>query len=175
MTTPTTATAGPGGASAPGPGDTPFDDERITVLRSVERRALWLSTAIIDYANRVRPNATGLKVGGHQASSASMASIMTVLWFRHLQPRDRVSVKPHASPMLHAVNYLLGSLDASYLTRLRELGGLQAYPSRSKDPDAADYSTGSVGIGATAPVWGAVARRYLSNRFTADGSGPPGR
>jgi pyruvate dehydrogenase E1 component len=165
MTSTTTATAGPVGDGRPGPGDTTLDNERITVLRSVERRALWLSTAIIDYANRVRPNTTGLKVGGHQASSASMASIMTVLWFRHLRAEDRVSVKPHASPMLHAVNYLLGNLDASYLTRLRELGGLQAYPSRSKDPDAADYSTGSVGIGATAPIWGALARRYVNHHF----------
>jgi pyruvate dehydrogenase E1 component len=157
-----------GGNGRPDPGDATIDNERIMVLRSVERRALWLSTAIVDYANRVRPNATGLKVGGHQASSASMASIMTVLWFRHLQARDRVSVKPHASPMLHAVNYLLGSLDAAYLTRLRELGGLQAYPSRSKDPDAADYSTGSVGIGATAPIWGALARRYVNHHFAPD-------
>src|SRR6202046_2342228 len=142
------------------------------VLGAIEQRALWLSTAIIDYANKVRPNPSGLKVGGHQASSASMASIMTALWFRHLRSEDRVSVKPHASPMLHAINYLLGNLDASYLTRLRELGGLQAYPSRSKDPDPADYSTGSVGIGATAPIWGASGRRYVSAQCGAGGTGP---
>src|SRR5690349_24107303 len=130
---------------------------------------------MIHHANRVRPNSSGLKVGGHQASSASMVTIIPALWFNHLRPDDRVSVKPHASPVLHAINYLLGELDQSYLTRLREFGGLQSYPSRSKDPDPVDYSTGSVGIGATAPIWGAVARRYLSNRFTADGSGVPGR
>ena len=90
-----------------------------------------------------------------------MVTIMTALWFRHLRAEDRVSVKPHASPVLHAINYLLGGLDESYLTTLREFGGLQRYPSRVKDPDPADYSTGSVGIGATAPVWGALARRYL--------------
>ena len=132
------------------------------VLRAVEQRVLWLSTAIVHHANRVRPNPSGLKVGGHQASSASMVTIMTELWFRHLRPEDRVSVKPHASPVLHAINYLLGELDEPYLTTLREFGGLQSYPSRAKDPDPVDYSTGSVGIGATAPIWGALARRYVS-------------
>ena len=67
---------------------------------------------------------------------------MTSLWFRHLRPQDRVSVKPHASPVLHAINYLLGELDESYLTTLRAFGGLQSYPSRIKDPDPVDYSTG---------------------------------
>jgi len=131
------------------------------VLDEIERRVLWLSSAIVHHANRVRPNPSGLKVGGHQASCASMVSIMTSLWFKHLTPGDRVSVKPHASPVLHAINYLLGELDESYLTTLREFGGLQSYPSRSKDPDPVDYSTGSVGIGATAPIWGAISRRYL--------------
>ena len=135
------------------------------MLRAVEDRVLWLSTAIIDHANRVRPNPSGLKVGGHQASSASMVSIMTSLWFEHLRAGERVSVKPHASPVLHAINYLLGSLDESYLTTLRAFGGLQSYPSRSKDPDPVDYSTGSVGIGATAPIWGALARRYVAGHF----------
>jgi pyruvate dehydrogenase E1 component len=147
----------------------------LDALAEIERQVLWLSTAIVHHANRVRPNPGGLKVGGHQASSASMVSIMTSLWFRHLRAEDRVSVKPHASPVLHAINYLLGELDESYLPMLRAFGGLQSYPSRVKDPDPVDYSTGSVGIGATAPIWGAVARRYLSNRFTADGPAAPGR
>jgi len=145
-------------------------DARLDALRTLERQVLWLSTAIVHHANRVRPNPSGMKVGGHQASSASMVSIMTLLWFGHLQSQDRVSVKPHASPVLHAINYLLGELDESYLPMLRAFGGLQSYPSRVKDPDPVDYSTGSVGIGATAPIWGAVARRYLNNRFTSDGS-----
>ena len=144
-------------------------------LGEIERQVLWLSTAIVHHANRVRPNPGGLKVGGHQASSASMVSIMTSLWFRHLRAADRVSVKPHASPVLHAINYLLGELDESYLPTLRAFGGLQSYPSRVKDPDPVDYSTGSVGIGATAPIWGAVARRYLENRFAGDASPPAGR
>jgi pyruvate dehydrogenase E1 component len=147
-------------------GDTGFD-----VLREVEARVLWLSSAIVHHANRVRPNPSGLKVGGHQASCASMVSIMTALWFRHLQPEDRVSVKPHASPVLHAINYLQGNLDAGYLPTLRAFGGLQSYPSRSKDPDPVDYSTGSVGIGATATIWGALARRYASD----DAGSPAGR
>src|ERR1700733_12571351 len=97
----------------------PQGTDGLRVLRAVEQRVLWLSVAIVDHANRVRPNPSGLKVGGHQASSASMVSIMTALWFGHLQQGDRVSVKPHASPVLHAINYLLGTLDESYLTALR--------------------------------------------------------
>ncbi len=140
-------------------------------LAEIERRVLWLSTAIVHYANRVRANPDGMKVGGHQASSSSIVSIMVALWFGHLGPEDRVSVKPHASPVLHAINYLLGELDQSYLPTLRALAGLQSYPSRVKDPDPVDYSTGSVGIGATAPVWGAVARRYLNSGIGAVGTG----
>jgi pyruvate dehydrogenase E1 component len=140
-------------------------DVDLDVLDAVQRRVLWLATAIVHHANRVRPNASGIKVGGHQASSASMVSLMTALWFSHLEAPDRVSVKPHASPVLHAINFLLGRLDASYLPRLREYGGLQSYPSRTKDPDPVDYSTGSVGIGATAPIWGALAHRYVAGHF----------
>lgn len=144
----------------------------LEALQEIERRTLWLSTAMIHHANRVRPNTSGLKVGGHQASCASMVSIMTALWFTALQSQDRVSVKPHASPVLHAINYLLGQLDESYLTTLRQFGGLQSYPSRSKDPGPVDYSTGSVGIGATAPMWGAVSRRYINATLGAGaGSG----
>ena len=139
----------------------PLDDPQLEALAVIERRVLWLATSIIHHANKVRPNTSGIKVGGHQASSASIATIMTSLWFGQLRAEDRVSVKPHASPVLHSINYLLGSLDEKYLTTLREFGGLQSYPSRSKDPDPVDYSTGSVGIGATAPIWGAISRRYI--------------
>ncbi|QTJ64368.1 pyruvate dehydrogenase [Rhodococcus sp. ZPP] len=140
-------------------------------LVEIERRVLWLSTAMIHHANRVRPNPTGLKVGGHQASCASIVTIMTSLWFEQLRPGDRVSVKPHASPVLHGINYLLCELDEKYLTTLREFGGLQSYPSRSKDPDPVDYSTGSVGIGATAPIWGAIARRFVDTHLGGAGTG----
>ncbi|TQK28630.1 pyruvate dehydrogenase E1 component [Arthrobacter sp. SLBN-53] len=140
-------------------------------LVEIENRVLWLSTAMVHHANRVRPNPTGLKVGGHQASCASIVSIMTSLWFEQLRPGDRVSVKPHASPVLHGINYLLGELAEKYLTTLREFGGLQSYPSRAKDPDPVDYSTGSVGIGATAPIWGAIARRYVDTVFGDAGTG----
>jgi pyruvate dehydrogenase E1 component len=146
-------------------------EHRHEALTAVEQRVLWLSTAIVDHANRVRPNPSGMKVGGHQASSASMVSIMTALWFEHLQAGDRVSVKPHASPVLHAIEYLTGQIDESWLITLRQFGGLQSYPSRIKDPVPADYSTGSVGIGATAPVWGALSRRYVRSHFGAGGSG----
>ncbi|HMJ03548.1 MAG TPA: pyruvate dehydrogenase [Conexibacter sp.] len=138
---------------------------RLDVLEAVQSRVLWLATSIVHHANRVRRTPSGVKVGGHQASSASMASIMTALWFHHLRAPDRVSVKPHASPVLHAIEYLLGQLDVRYLTTLRELGGLQSYPSRLKDPVPADFSTGSVGIGATAPIWSALAHRYVAGHF----------
>lgn len=148
-----------------------MDGTRGTVLADIERRVLWLSTAIVHHANRVRPNVSGLKVGGHQASSASIVSIMTALWFEHLEPGDRIAVKPHASPVLHAIEYLLGELDEKWLTTLRQFGGLQSYPSRSKDPVPSDYSTGSVGIGATAPIWGALSRRYVNSHFGTGGTG----
>ncbi|WP_166139228.1 transketolase-like TK C-terminal-containing protein [Nocardioides ochotonae] len=138
----------------------------LATLREISQRVLWLSTAIVDAANRQRPNSSGVKVGGHQASSASMVDIMVALWFHELTAEDRVSVKPHASPVLHAVNYLLGDLDPAYLPTLRSLGGLQSYPSRLKDPDTVDFSTGSVGIGATASLWAAMAHRYTSSHFS---------
>ncbi|GAB3312324.1 pyruvate dehydrogenase [Epidermidibacterium keratini] len=167
---PATDAPAPAASQAPPAVQAPRDD----VLANIQDRVLWLSTAIIDHANRVRDNAPGPKVGGHQASSASMVTIMTTLWLDQLRAGDRVSVKPHASPVLHALNYLLGGLDESYLTTLRDFGGLQSYPSRSKDPDQVDYSTGSVGIGATAPIWGALARRYVETHPSPEAeSGEP--
>jgi pyruvate dehydrogenase E1 component len=139
--------------------------EHLATLESIERRLLWLSTQIVHHANNVRPNPDKSKVGGHQASSASVATILTALYFAFLRPGDRVSIKPHASPVFHATQYLLGRLDRSYLTTLREFGGLQAYPSRTKDPDPVDFSTGSVGLGAVAPVFAALAARYAGQRF----------
>jgi pyruvate dehydrogenase E1 component len=144
-------------------------DVDLDVLAAIERKVLWLSTAIIDAANSpARRDPDGIKIGGHQASSASLSTLMTALWFTELTSEDRVSVKPHASPVLHAINYLLGELSPSELGTLRAFHGLQSYPSRSKDPDTVDYSTGSVGIGATAPIWGGIARRYV-----ADTAGTP--
>jgi pyruvate dehydrogenase E1 component len=143
----------------------------LETLDEVQRRVLWLATSIIHHANKVRRTPSGVKVGGHQASSASMVSIMTALYFEHLRGRDRVSVKPHASPVLHAINYLLGRLDSSYLTELRSFGGLQSYPSREKDPDPVDFSTGSVGIGATQTLWSALAHRYVAGHFDVPQAG----
>ncbi len=149
----------------------PAVSARLDVLEAVERRVLWLATSMVHHANRARAASSGVKVGGHQASSASMASIMTALYLQHLGPDDRVSVKPHAAPVLHAIEYLLGQLDENYLTTLRAFGGLQSYPSRLKDPVPADYSTGSVGIGATAPIWGAIAHRYVGSHFDVPPAG----
>jgi pyruvate dehydrogenase E1 component len=134
----------------------------LRTLDVVQQRVLWLATSIVHHANHVRATPSGVKVGGHQASSASMVSIMSALYFEHLRAADRVSVKPHAAPVLHAIEYLLGNLDRRYLTTLRGFKGLQSYPSRLKDPVPADFSTGSVGIGATAPIWSALAHRYVA-------------
>lgn len=137
----------------------------LAVLEEVQRRVLWLATRIVDAANHDRDTGDGVKVGGHQASSASLVTVMTALWFAHLDGPDRVAVKPHASPVFHAIQYLLGNLDRSYLPRLRERGGLQSYPSRTKDPDEVDFSTGSVGLGAAAPLFAAAVRRYVDAHF----------
>jgi pyruvate dehydrogenase E1 component len=151
---------------APKPSDEPaISADELAVLEEIERRVLWLSTNIIDYANNVRPNTDKAKVGGHQASSASVVSIITALYFHFLKAGDRVSIKPHASPAYHAAQYLLGRLDQKYLTTLREYGGLQAYPSRTKDPDPVDFSTGSVGLGAVAPVFAGLASTYNELHF----------
>ena len=140
--------------------------EDIAILQEIERRVLWLSTLIVHHANNVRENPDKpTKVGGHQASSASVVTILTALYFQFLKAGDRASIKPHASPVFHACQYLLGQLDERYLTTLREYGGLQSYPSRTKDPDPVDFSTGSVGLGAVAPVFAALAGRYAEMKF----------
>ena len=146
----------------------------LDALKQVERRVLWLATRIVDAANRRGDGDRNaeVKVGGHQASCASMVSIMTALWFGHIGGADKVSVKPHASPVYHAIKYLTGELDGAYLTTLRQRGGLQAYPSRTKDPDVSDFSTGSVGLGAVAPLFSALTRRYVDSHF---GHQPPAR
>jgi pyruvate dehydrogenase E1 component len=143
------------------------DVPALDVLNEIQRRVLWLATRIVDAANHDRDTGDGVKVGGHQASSASLVTAMTALWFAHLDAADRVSVKPHASPVFHAIQYLLGNLDRDYLPRLRARGGLQSYPSRTKDPDEVDFSTGSVGLGAAAPLFAAVTRRYVDAHFGA--------
>ncbi len=147
--------------------DIQWSPDDVRVLQRIERRVLWLSTYMIHYANHVRPNADGLKVGGHQASSASVASIMTALYGMFLRPGDRIAVKPHASPVFHALQSLRGRLPEEALRRFRALGGLQAYPSRTKDPDGVDYSTGSVGLGAVAATFGGLVRQYLIDHFEA--------
>ncbi len=142
----------------------------LATLEEIERRLLWLSVRMIDHANH--RGDTEIKVGGHQASSASMVSIMTALWFGHIGGEDKVAIKPHASPLYHSIKYLTGELDRSYLTRLRDFGGLQSYPSRTKDPDVADFSTGSVGLGAVAPLFSAAVRRFVDAHH---GPRPPAR
>ncbi len=137
----------------------------LDVLAEIQQRVLWLATRIVDAANHDRDTGDGVKVGGHQASSASLVSVMTALYFAYLDAPDKVSVKPHASPVYHAIQYLLGNLDRDYLPSLRAFGGLQAYPSRTKDPDGPDFSTGSVGLGAAAPLFASAARRYVDAHF----------
>ena len=130
-------------------------------LRQIERKLLWLSAWMIHHANNIRPNRDGLKVGGHQASCASAVTIMTALYFHVLRPQDRVAVKPHAGPVLHAINYMFGRQTVEKMARLRSLGGAQAYPSRSKDGSEIDFSTGSVGLGVAITSFAALVQDYL--------------
>ncbi|MDI7924762.1 1-deoxy-D-xylulose-5-phosphate synthase N-terminal domain-containing protein [Ferirhizobium litorale] len=116
-------------------------------LKTIEQRLLWLSHWMIHHANHIRPKVDGIKTGGHQASSASMVSIMTALYFSALRPEDRVAVKPHASPIFHAIQYLMGNQSREKMENFRGYGGVQSYPSRTKDIDDVDFSTGSVGLG----------------------------
>ena len=135
--------------------------ERTEILKHIEQRVLWLAMKQVHYANRERETKDNLKVGGHQASSASVVTIMTALYFRFMRAGDLISVKPHASPVFHAIQYLLGNLDVGQLKQLREFQGLQAYPSRTKDPDDVDISTGSVGLGVVAANFAALTNAYL--------------
>src|SRR5215831_10727626 len=138
--------------------------DRLTHLSALERKVLWLSVWMIHHANHLRPKRDGLKVGGHQASSASVATLMTALYFDVLRPEDRVAVKPHASPVYHAIQYLLGRQTREKLERFRALGGAQSYPSRTKDTDDVDFSTGSVGLGVAMTGFAALVRDYLHAR-----------
>src|SRR2546423_9865509 len=119
----------------------------LDILRELEKKVLWLASWTIHSANHLRGNVDGLKIGGHQASSASLATIMTALYFRTLRPQDRVAVKPHASPIFHAIQYLLGRQSRQKLEDFRGYRGAQSYPSRTKDSDDVDFSTGSVRLG----------------------------
>lgn len=133
----------------------------LDLLHRIERRVLWLSAWMVHHANAPRDDADGTKVGGHQASSASMVSLLTALYFKALGSNDAVAVKAHASPAFYAIQYLRGRLEADALRRLRVFGGLQAYPSRRKNPEIVELSTGSMGLGAVAATFGALASRYL--------------
>jgi pyruvate dehydrogenase E1 component len=146
-------------------GISPLTPQALEMLQAIERRVLWLSTYMIHHANKIRPNPDGLKVGGHQASSSSVVSLATALYFHFLRPQDHVAFKPHASPVFHAIQYLLGHLPQEQLQQLREFGGLQAYPSRVKDPDQVTMTTGSVGLGSGATIFGALAQQYVQHHF----------
>lgn len=147
-----------------------FPSSKMAALRALERKVLWLSTWMIHNANHVRPARDGLKVGGHQASSASVATILTALYLDVLGPQDRVAVKPHASPVFHAIQYLLGNQTRAKLEGLRQFGGAQSYPSRTKDTDDVDISTGSVGLGAAHTVFSSIVQDYVHLK----GMGPEG-
>ena len=136
---------------------------------------MWLSAWMIHEANHLRPERDGLKVGGHQASCASLSAIMTALYFHVLRSDDRVAVKPHASPVFHAIQYLLGHQTREKLESFRAYGGAQSYPSRTKDNDTVDFSTGSVGLGAAVTNFAALTQDYLRLKDIIPSSKPPGR
>ncbi|OOY02719.1 1-deoxy-D-xylulose-5-phosphate synthase N-terminal domain-containing protein [Thioclava sp. F28-4] len=131
-------------------------------LKILEQRLLWLSHWMIHHANHIRPKVDGIKIGGHQASSASMVSIMTALYFSALRPEDRVAVKPHASPVFHAIQYLMGHQTREKMEAFRGLGGVQSYPSRTKDVDDVDFSTGSVGLGVAITAFASLVQDYVA-------------
>src|SRR5262249_20473832 len=138
--------------------------DRLKLLSELERKVLWLSSWIIHNANHLRENRDGLKVGGHQASSASVVTLLTALFFDVLRPQDRIAVKPHASPVLHAIRYLLGREKLDRLVRFRSLGGVQAYPSRLRDGEDVDISTGSVGLGAAMTIFASLVQDFVRLR-----------
>jgi len=150
-------------------------NDKLACLIALERKVLWLSTWMIHNANHLRPNRDGLKVGGHQASSSSVATLMTALYFDVLRPQDRVAVKPHASPVFHAIQYLLGHQTRDKLERFRGFGGAQSYPSRSKDGETVDFSTGSVGLGVGITLFASLAQDYLRLKRLVPTDDPPGR
>ena len=145
----------------------------VTALKSMEQRLLWLSSWIVHNANHLRPKEDGdVKVGGHQASCASMVSIMTALYFHTLRPEDRVAVKPHASPVFHAMQYMMGNQTREKLENFRGFGGAQSYPSRTKDVDDVDFSTRSVGLGVAITSMGSSSVAPRTRRATPCGSSP---
>jgi len=147
----------------------------IKTLEAVERKLKWLSTWTIHNANHIRQNTDGVKVGGHQASCASISTIMTALYFHVLGPRDRVAVKPHAGPVLHAIEYLFGNQTLDKLKNFRGFGGAQSYPSRTKDGAFVDFSTGSVGLGAAVMNFSALTQSYLRMKDILPKDEKPGR
>ncbi|MSP68012.1 MAG: transketolase [Alphaproteobacteria bacterium] len=149
----------------------PVSLRELEILQALERKVLWLSSWTIHNANHLRPSRDGLKVGGHQASSASLASVMTALYFNVLRPEDRVAVKPHASPVFHAIQYLFGRESRERLEQFRAFGGAQSYPSRTKDDDDVDFSTGSVGMGGALTLFASLVQDYLH----LQGLAPAGR
>ena len=137
------------------------DPEAVAALEALDSRLRWLSSWTIHNANHLRDSRDGLKVGGHQASCASISTIMTALYFHALGPNDKVAVKPHAGPVLHAIHYLLGQQSLDQLQRFRGLGGAQSYPSRTKDKIPVDFSTGSVGLGVAVTAFASLVQDYL--------------
>ncbi|MBV8450613.1 MAG: transketolase, partial [Hyphomicrobiales bacterium] len=136
-------------------------DQRLPFLAELERKVLWLSTFMIHNANHLRASEDGLKIGGHQASSASLSTILTALYFAVLRPEDRVAVKPHASPIFHAIQYLFGNQTRENLENFRGYKGAQSYPSRTKDVDDVDFSTGSVGLGVAQTLFASMVQDYV--------------
>ena len=143
-------------------------DRSTAHLKTVEQRLLWLSHWMVHNANHIRPKQDGIKVGGHQASSASMVSIMTALYFSALRPEDRVAVKPHAAPVFHAMQYLMGNQTREKIEAFRGFGGAQSYPSRTKDIDDVDFSTGSVGLGVGITALAALVQDFIAAKAWGD-------
>jgi pyruvate dehydrogenase E1 component len=154
--------------TAPAAGHNLGAEREISSLRRIDERLRWLATWTIHNANHLRDSRDGLKVGGHQASCASMTTILTALYFHALKPEDRVAVKPHASPVFHAAQYLMGRQSREQLEGFRSFGGAQSYPSRTKDKDDVDFSTGSVGLGVAITAFASLMQDYLKGHGLLD-------
>src|SRR5262245_21305890 len=153
--------------------------DRLEILSALERKVLWLSTWMIHQANHLRPSRDGLKVGGHQASSASVVTLLTALYLDVLRPEDRVAVKPHASPVYHAIQYLLGRQSREKLAAFPARGGLPSYPRRAKATDDVDFSAGSVGLAVAMTLFASLVQDYVRLKglvpASAEGQAAPGR
>jgi pyruvate dehydrogenase E1 component len=154
----------------------------LDLVQRLARRALVLAVKMIDDANHRDDEEEGdPKVGGHPAACASCAHIFATLQLNVAGPFDTFASKPHASPMNHALNFLLGLFrepggrrwlseeeSKAAMPHLRRYSFhgepvFQSYHAES-DPDSWGYfPSGSVGIPPVVSAYTALAYRYAQH------------